>query len=309
MIPSPGNTIDFDSARLKLGRVAQPGTANTVDPVRGKTLPALQESLNLQLQTSLELDRILEMFFQALRDHIGLDCLEYRHEAQRIHQRIGQLSLHRCSYRITHAGDFLGEIQFSRKRRFSEAQLLEVETLLASLLYPLRNALMYREAVYSALNDSLTGIGNRMALEQAIDREVKLAIRHRTPLSTIVLDIDLFKQINDQYGHAYGDAALRAVVNCTLCCLRDVDGLFRMGGEEFVVLLGNTPASAARLVAERIRSSIEQMQFEIDGISIPMTASLGAATRDQDEDAKHLLDRCDKLMYAAKRAGRNRVCC
>lgn len=306
MTQTQGNTIDFDSARLKLSHSAP---LAGVAPVQSSplSLAAVQDRLTQLLPTSLELERVLELFFQELHSFLGLDCMEYRLDGHDVHQRIGQPSLHRCSYRMTHAGSFLGEIQFSRKKRFSEAHLLALETLLGNLLYPLRNALLYREAVFSAHNDSLTGVGNRLAMDRALDREVKLSIRHRTTLSVLVLDIDYFKQINDRYGHACGDEALKAVVNCTRACLRDVDDLFRMGGEEFVILLSNTQALQARLVAERIRSAIEGMQFEIDGTPVPMTASLGVATRQLDEGNRELLDRCDKLMYRAKRTGRNRI--
>ena len=186
-------------------------------------------------------------------------------------------------------------------------QLMALETLLGNLLYPLRNALLYREAVFCAHSDSLTGAGNRLAMDRALDREVKLSMRNRTPLSLLTLDIDYFKQINDQHGHACGDEALKAVVNCTSNCLRGIDDVFRMGGEEFVILLSNTPAREARIVAERIRHSIEEMQFQSNGTSIPITASLGVATRRLDEGNREVLDRCDKLMYSAKRAGRNRI--
>ncbi|WP_022961926.1 GGDEF domain-containing protein [Halopseudomonas pelagia] len=312
MTLSTSNTIDFDSARLRLNHDEKARSSLIVPPskpIRHMTLMGLQQRLTQQLQTSLEIDRVLDMFFNALQEFIGLNSLEFRHDAHSVQIQKGTSSMHRCSYRMTHAGDFLGEIQFTRAKRFSEHQLQSLETLLGNLLYPLRNALMYREALRFALNDSLTGIGNRMSLDQALSREVKCAARHHTPLSLLIMDIDHFKQINDKYGHAYGDAALKAIVSCTRNCLRDVDELFRMGGEEFVVLLANTDNHAARFIAERIRRSIEQMQFEIDGDAIPMTASLGIATLKAGEKEESLLERGDKLMYTAKRAGRNRIAC
>jgi len=306
MTLTQGNTIDFDSARLKLSESAAP-VAIAAAEARQPSLRTVQDDLTRKLQTTLELDRILEIFFQELRGFLGLDCLEYRLEGEAVHHRIGQPGLHRCSYRMTHAGSFLGEVQFSRRKRFNEAQLMALETLLGNLLYPLRNALLYREAVFCAHSDSLTGVGNRLAMDRALEREVKLSIRNRTCLSLLVLDIDHFKQINDTHGHACGDAALKAVVNCISNCLRGVDDVFRMGGEEFVILLGDTGAREAHMVAERIRVAIAEMQFENNGLSIPITASIGVATRRLDEGSREVLDRCDKLMYAAKRSGRNRI--
>lgn len=313
MNSSSSNTIDFDSARLKLHNADRSFSSVAARapsaPPRHVTLLGLQQRLTQQLQTSLELERVLQLFFTALQDFIGLDSLEFNHAGQAVQLHIGTSSPHQCHYRMTHAGTMLGEITFSRRMRFSESQLMSIETLLGNLVYPLRNALLYREALHCALNDSLTGIGNRMGLDQAISREIKYSTRHHTPLSLLIMDIDHFKDINDRYGHAYGDAALKAVVSCTRSCLRDIDELFRMGGEEFVVVLSNTDNQAARVVAERIRCSIEQMVFQIDADRIQMTASLGVATLQASEAKEGLLERCDKLMYAAKRAGRNRIAC
>ncbi len=307
MSSTHGNTIDFDSAKLKLSQ----GTAKSAPakPAAGRPAPvaAVLQRLTHMLQTSLELERVLEMFFQELALNLAVDGMEYRNDGRRFQTKFGQSATHRCSYRITHGGEYLGDLQCSRQKRFSEAQLAILETFIGSLLYPLRNAILYHEAVSSALNDSLTNTGNRLAFNQALDREVQLSIRHRTPLSLLVVDIDHFKQINDRFGHAYGDEALKAMASCTHHCLRSVDSLFRLGGEEFVVLLNNTDLTAARIVAERIRSAIEEMQFEVDGQPISMTVSLGAVMRQPEETSRDLIDRCDKLMYQAKQAGRNQV--
>ncbi|HDZ57694.1 MAG TPA: GGDEF domain-containing protein [Pseudomonas xinjiangensis] len=302
-----GNTIDFDSARLKVTQANAQLTASTQARPQPVSLLDVQQRLMQMLHTTLELDRVLDMFYLELQSLLALDGLAYRHERQDIQIQLGVAALHRCNYRITHKSEYLGELQFSRQKRFNEPQLAQIETLMSNLLYPLRNALMYRDAMRSALNDSLTGTGNRLALDQTIEREVRLSIRHRTPLSVAVVDIDQFKMINDQFGHAYGDEALKAMVNCSRDCLRAVDGLFRFGGEEFVVILNNTDLQTAQTIAERIRRSVAEMQFEIDGQGIGMTVSLGVATRQHDETSRDLLTRCDKLMYQAKQAGRNRV--
>lgn len=309
MSSTQGNTIDFDSARLKLSQGSALPAPVVAKPSPNRSVPisAIQQRLAQVLQTSLELDRVLEMFFLELGRCLALDGMEYRNDGRHLQFRFGKAAVHRCSYRITHTGEYLGDLQFSRSKRFSEPQLASLESLIGNLLYPLRNAIMYHEAVSSALNDTLTNTGNRLAFNQALDREVQLSIRHRTPLSVLIVDIDHFKSINDRFGHAYGDEALKAMASCTSNCLRAVDSLFRLGGEEFVVLLNNTDLHAAQIVAERIRRSIEQMQFEVDGQPIGMTVSLGAVMREAEESSRDLVDRCDKLMYLAKQAGRNRV--
>lgn len=299
-----GNTIDFDSARVKLGQ------SHAHKRRSGKPTVSLQDTqreLTQTLQTSLELDRVLGLFFGALQQLLQVDGLEYRHTNFNTPIAHGQQGVHRCSYRMSHAGSYLGELQLSRQSRFTEAELISIEGLLATLLFPLRNALMYREALACALNDTLTGAGNRLALNQNLERDIRSSTRNGQPLSLLVLDVDHFKSINDRYGHAYGDEALKAVVSCVTATLRNVDGLYRLGGEEFVVLLNNTDAEACHLVAERIRQSIEHLQFQIDGQPLPMTVSLGHATLRSQDSASTLLDRADQRMYQAKRSGRNQV--
>ncbi|WP_321351542.1 GGDEF domain-containing protein [Halopseudomonas oceani] len=303
-MPVQGNTIDFDSARVKLGH------SSTQQRRNGKpaaTFQNTQRNLMQNLQTSLELDRVLQVFFSALQDLLLIDSLEYRHTSVTTPLLFGQPGLHRCSYRMSHAGNYLGELQLSRQTRFAEDELLSIEGLLATLMFPLRNALLYREALACALNDTLTGAGNRLALNQNLERDIRSSKRSGQPLSLMVLDVDHFKSVNDRYGHAYGDEALKAMVDCVTATLRNVDCLYRLGGEEFVVLLNNTDAEACHLVAERIRQSIEELQFQIDGQPLPMTASLGHATLRSQDDARSLLDRADQRMYQAKRNGRNQV--
>lgn len=302
-----GNTIDFDTARIKLGSSLKTNTARRAAVQQGAQFEQIQQKLLRNLQTTLEVDSVLSQFYQGLRELLQIDGLEYQHNADPNAFCVGQSGVHRCSYRVSHQGNYLGELQFSRKQRFDEKELLAIETLLGTLLFPLRNALMYREALACALNDALTGVGNRLALNQNLERDIRQSHRNQQPLALLVLDIDHFKQVNDRYGHAYGDAALKAVVNCISDSLRAVDGLYRLGGEEFVVLLNTTTLEAGRMVAERIRESVEHMQFELDGQPIPLTVSIGLATMRTDDTVKSLINRGDLLMYQAKHDGRNQV--
>ena len=136
-----------------------------------------------------------------------------------------------------------------RRQRFSDGEIARLENFLCMLVYPLRNALQYHEAVLSSFTDPLTGACNRAAMQTAFERELNLARRQQTPLSVIMLDIDHFKKINDRYGHSNGDCVLRSVSQCVANTIRSSDMLFRYGGEEFVVLLSNTNRAGAKLLA------------------------------------------------------------
>jgi diguanylate cyclase (GGDEF)-like protein len=155
-----------------------------------------------------------------------------------------------------------------------------------------------------AASDSLTGLPNRRAADDTLKRMAAHASRNISPLSAILLDLDHFKQINDLHGHKLGDEALAAVGGILSSTLRTSDFAARFGGEEFLVLLPDTDRDQARLVAEKLRLTIQAAQLR-SGV---VTASLGIATIPHDAaDPEQLLRNADRALYAAKRAGRNRV--
>jgi len=303
--PKPSNTIDFDAAKLQRAASQDTRTASR----RPLDLLELRQQLNLQLQVSLEADRILAVFFREIQQMLPVEYLAYHHAGADLRLEFGEAAKHCADYRLTHGSEYLGEISFRRAQRFGEAELAQLESLMACLLYPLRNALLYRAAVQSALRDALTGTGNRIAMDQTLGREVEVARRHLLPLSILMLDLDHFKQINDAHGHSVGDDALRAVATALKNSLRNVDMVFRFGGEEFLVLLSNTPGVAAVQVGERLRAAVEELNLAADGKRLPLSISLGCATLNGGESVDDLLRRADSALYEAKREGRNRLAC
>lgn len=159
-----------------------------------------------------------------------------------------------------------------------------------------------------ARRDALTGLANRRAFEEALQREVARARRTGDALAVVALDIDHFKRVNDTHGHAAGDVALAEVAQRAQRALRAEDLLARIGGEELAALLpGATLASAAE-VAERIRRAVCDAGITVADAVIDLTVSLGCATLHAEErEAAALLARADARLYDAKRGGRNRV--
>ncbi|WP_191488699.1 GGDEF domain-containing protein [Pseudomonas sp. FEN] len=301
--PTQTNAIDFDRARLqRLGFGQLPHIQQ-----RPISLVQLRQQLALQLQVSLEPERILETFFREIQRVVPLDALSYLHSGSDLRLEFGHRGRHSISYSLSHEGEYLGELIFRRNQRFSEPELGNLESLLASLLYPMRNALLYRAATRSALRDPLTETGNRVAMEQALQREFELARRHGQPISVLMLDIDHFKQINDNHGHSVGDKVLKSVAASIKDQLRNVDRVFRYGGEEFLILLSNTHREAAALVGERLRCAAQAQDYDGDGQLITLTVSLGCATLLPGESTESLLRRADSALYVAKREGRNRL--
>jgi len=215
----------------------------------------LQQTLKLAglLQTSLEIDSVLNYFLQAAQQIVSFDAAHFSFDEQKLNLKFGKTQRHRCSYRLRLAGEFLGELIFTRRRRFAEEEMQHLENLMGQLIYPLRNAVWYQRALQSAKIDALTGAHNRAALDETLEREVELAHRHKSALAVLIFDLDHFKQVNDNYGHITGDDVLREIVKCSNQALRGTDMLFRFGGEEFVVLLPGVNATGAALAAERLR--------------------------------------------------------
>ena len=271
----------------------------------------LQQTLKLAglLQTSLEIDSVLNFFLQAAQQIVKFDAAHYSFEESDLNLKYGKTQRHRCSYRLRLAGEFLGELVFTRRRRFAEQEMEQLENLMGQLIFPLRNSIWYQRALQAAKIDTLTGAHNRAAMNEMLEREVDLAHRHQTALSMVIFDLDHFKQINDNYGHATGDDVLRECVECSNQALRSTDMLFRFGGEEFVVMLPGVNAEGAALAAERLRNIIEKHVFNSRQGVVPVTISVGTASLTLQDDVKTILERADKALYSAKKAGRNCVVC
>jgi diguanylate cyclase (GGDEF)-like protein/PAS domain S-box-containing protein len=171
---------------------------------------------------------------------------------------------------------------------------------------------LQKELEALSFKDGLTGIANRRMFDSSLDTEWASALRSNQPLSLIVLDIDFFKQYNDLYGHIQGDKCLTNVAQTlNLAAVRPRDIAARFGGEEFVLLLPETDESAALKVAERCHRLIEKLKIphEKSAVSQFVTASLGVGTINPPAqmEPKNFIEAVDKLLYAAKQKGRNRI--
>jgi diguanylate cyclase (GGDEF)-like protein len=187
-------------------------------------------------------------------------------------------------------GELITRVAAAGRTKVLQEELLEQTRRLEALIF----------------EDALTGLANRRYIVTQLGSSVSAARRHGRPLSVAIVDIDHFKLVNDEHGHAVGDRMLVAVASALSSHLRAEDQLGRLGGEEFLVLLGDTDAAAAERVTDKLRCEAAEATVTHEGAELSVTVSIGTATWD-GETPESLLRRADDALYAAKAAGRDRA--
>ncbi len=261
------------------------------------------------LQTTLEFSELIHIFSDKIQEIVPHNGFIYTNTEFELSLQKGIKTRNTCRYALKFEEQNLGELILMRHSRFNQAEIDQLETLLCCLIYPLRNATLYQQALKLAFTDALTQVHNRTAFNDAIRREMALAERQANNLSLAFIDIDHFKAINDNYGHDCGDQTLQSIAKCIKESIRECDVVYRYGGEEFVVLLSNTNSQGAILLAERIRTTIEQHILAYGMEVIKLTASIGVSSLRGNDTADDFIKRADEAMYQAKEKGRNQVIC
>lgn len=296
------------------GIYSTPQTPTAAEPMQVSQSSSVMENtlglvlqLSGKLQTTLEVDAVIELFANAVQTQFHYDTFEYRSKDGDIHIQFGEdPGRNRLKYDLNVLDTALGHIIISRTKRYKKSEIKQIENLLAALLYPLRNALLYRAAIQSAFIDSLTGVKNRSAFDENFSRDIEFNRRKKSDLSLLVLDIDFFKKINDQYGHAVGDMVLKEIAASVEQTIRSSDALYRYGGEEFVVVLNDTNIAGAKLLAKRIRHNVENLRIK-SLKDVRITLSVGVSALLEQDTPQGLFERADAALYQAKQNGRNQV--
>ena len=201
----------------------------------------------------------------------------------------------------------LGVLGLRRDQAFGRAEVELVHTLASYAGIALENSQLFASVQRMATIDELTGILNRRQFLKEAQDELQRADRLGHALSLVMFDVDHFKKFNDTHGHAIGDLVLRTVSTRCKDCLRGIDHLGRLGGEEFAVLLVGTGLESGCSTADRLRQAICNLPFSSTQGELSVSISLGVAERQPKENLDRLLERADEALYAAKRGGRNRV--
>ncbi len=263
-----------------------------------------EQSLVSQLQTTLDIQqqlnivsmaagKVLPLAAMQLKTSVGTFTASGSQDADFEHRSVLVLD-QQC----------LAELIYHSEYAFTPLIQRELLLLESEWLFALRNALIVVRLQQLAMRDTLTGLGNRRYFDDAINSAVQLARRNNSNCALLLLDLDNFKQVNDNAGHAAGDEVLLTVANCMRDTLRASDQLFRFGGDEFAVLLSAQDADSAELVARRLVKAINQhhicQQYHV-------SASAGLAMLKAEQDKTALFNTADAALYQAKSAGKSTI--
>ena len=247
-------------------------------------------------QNRHELGLAVDKEFKGIISHIAVaDNLQ--HLKSTVNERLDFLNKHFESYRES------DKTQFAQSQKQIQALKQRIRIMEQESIELRQTAMRSRD---QALKDPLTGIWNRQALNEVLEKEFIRWQRYKKPLTIILWDIDLFKNINDQYGHAAGDKVLKTIAQLFTSKIREADFIARYGGEEFMGIFPETNLSDALRLADKIREEIAQSKFHYENTAVTISASAGLACFSDGDDIDAVFNRADIALYKAKENGRNR---
>ncbi len=206
-------------------------------------------------------------------------------------------------------GTFVNDVELTEPRILANGDLIKCGGAVFKFIDGGNVEALYHEEIHRlTIIDGLTQIANKRYFDEFLEREIARAARHFRPLSLVMLDVDHFKNVNDEHGHLAGDRVLCGIAEVIAGEVRRDELLARCGGEEFAIVLPETPIEGAERFCERIRSLIEAASFTYDEETLNVTISLGATTMIPGDTLASFIARTDVLLYKAKAEGRNRTC-
>jgi diguanylate cyclase (GGDEF)-like protein len=251
-----------------------------------KAIESLEEQHRRDLKRAQQVAKELEKIAESVRQHLAA------HHA----------SIVQFKDRVFSLGAEENEPSWNELRKEAENMIkptMKLASQLASAYDEIRQQTGCLMSFTEVRTDPLTRVSNRRALDEFMAQHLALMNRYKLPFSIVIFDIDHFKQINDEQGHAYGDSLLASVARVLADSVRDTDLVTRYGGEEFVVVMPQTMLEGGCIFANRLRERIET--------TLPLTISGGVAAASDGDNSQSLLARADAALYGAKAAGRNRV--
>lgn len=256
------------------------------------------------LHRKIDLSLLLECFFVETQSFVRYDGVSFQQRSHVPSILFGSRRQHTSTFELSLGDNPLGAITFYRASAFNPREERELERLVTHLCYPLEKALEHQAAVQATLIDDLTGLYNRLALEQSLPREIAIARRNDMPMSLLLLDVDRFTEVNELHGEQVGDDILRVVATTLANSIRKSDMIFRYDSDTFAIVMNGTEYNGAKILAERIRTVID-VCFRYRNVQVVLSASAGITELVENDTADTLLDRAGEALLKAKKAGRN----
>ena len=268
-----------------------------------------EESLRTMyiLQSTLDINILIELFDNELKKMVSHDYLNYKNSIENININLGEIIKEKLIFNLKINNNSLGKFVIARNTKFNKWEINEIKNLMSVLVQPINNALLYRQAITNASIDPVTKLNNRTLFNKIINQEIDFAQRYEQKLLLMMIDLDNFKKINDNFGHNIGDVLLNLLGQELTKFMRRSDLVFRYGGDEFCIILRNSILDGAKKLANRVRNNIDENEFNCNDVKIKISVSIGLAKLHDDDDSITFIERADKLLYKAKNAGRNNV--
>jgi diguanylate cyclase (GGDEF)-like protein len=250
-----------------------------------------------QLQTTLELDKILTIFSMEAAKFIDFSGLYFKNQSLSKTLRGSRKAKQERQFELKINDEFIGVLTYAVNTPISITNYKVLEQLHQYLLYPLKNALQYHYAMQLAMQDSLTGLGNRRYFDEQLKRALHNANRHHSQIGLLLGDLNKFKAINDTHGHDIGDQVLQQFAQALRTCVRDSDSIFRFGGDEFAILVENASEYALDIIESRILKAIDNNALLT---KYQVTCSLGKTFMNRADNESSLFKRADQALYRQK---------
>lgn len=250
-----------------------------------------------QLQSTLQIDKLLNIFAMEAAKFADFSGLYFQKAGLKIAMRGSRTAKSERKYDIKINGEFIGVINYAINTPITLSNHQVLKQLHAYLAYPLRNAIMYHQALQLAMEDGLTGLGNRRYFDEQLKRAMHQANRQQTHVGLIVADLDKFKQINDSYGHKVGDKILVQFAQALLTSVRDSDSAFRFGGDEFAIIVEQASDKALEIIEYRIKQALSNdptlREYNVG-------CSLGSTFMNRADTEHSIFERADSILYQNK---------
>ena len=257
-----------------------------------------------QLQTTLELEKMLNMFAMEAAKYVDFSGITFKSEQLTQAIRGSRKGKAERQFNLKINNEFIGVLTYAINSPISLTNYKILNELHQYLVYPLKNAISYHQAMQLAMQDALTGLGNRRYFDQQLKRAINHAYRQHSQIGLIVCDLNKFKLINDTFGHKIGDNVLKHFADALRSSIRDSDSVFRFGGDEFTILVENASDQSLTIIESRINQAIANDTLLA---KYKVSCSLGNTFMNKTDCEHSFFERADKGLYQAKIAKDNNL--